>query len=117
MCGQVQGIDEEAEVVYFTANAREAAEDPYYQHLYSVNLDGDDLKLLDPGDFDHRVEMGESSQFFIDNYSRVNTPPSAALIGADGAKVLDSRSGRLQASLKRRGISSLSRTASRRPIA
>ncbi len=86
---QVQGIDEEAGVVYFTANARETDEDPYYQHLYSVNLDGDDLKLLDAGDFDHRVEMGESGKFFVDNYSRVNTTPSATLIGADGTKVLD----------------------------
>ena len=86
---RVLGIDESAGVVYFQANAREQGEDPYYQHLYRVNLDGSGLRLLNPGDFDHRVSMGESNRFFVNNYSRVNTAPRAAVHATNGNKILD----------------------------
>ena len=86
---QIVGVDEAGGVVYAMANAREPDEDPYYQHLYQVNLDGSGVQILDPGNFDHRVEMAESNRFFFDNYSRLNTMPSTALIATNGKKVLD----------------------------
>jgi|TARA_B100001964_G_scaffold227270_1_gene276999 dipeptidyl aminopeptidase/acylaminoacyl peptidase len=86
---EVVGIDEASGVVFFVANGREPEEDPYYRHLYRVNLDGSDLQLLSPGDFDHQVVMGESSRFFVDNYSRVDTTPASALYDASGDKVMD----------------------------
>lgn len=86
---QVVGIDEQRGAVYFVANAREPGEDPYYQHLYRVNLNGSGLALLDPGDFDHSVSMGESNRFFVDNYSRVNTTPASALYDVTGRRILD----------------------------
>ena len=85
----ITGIDESAGVVYFQANAREPGEDPYYQHLYRVGLDGSGLTLLNPGDFDHRVNMGESNRFFVSNYSRVNTAPVAALHSSNGRRIMD----------------------------
>lgn len=87
--GGVVGVDETRGVVFFRANAREKGEDPYYQHLYRVNLDGSGLALLNPGDFDHRVDMNATYRFFVDNYSRVNTVPAAALYDATGRKVMD----------------------------
>ena len=86
---RVAGIDEDNGVVFFLANGREADEDPYYQHLYRVNLDGSDLQLLDPGNFDHRVSLSESNRFFVNNYSRVNTVPASALYDTSGEKILD----------------------------
>ena len=86
---RIVGIDEAAGVAYVMANGREPEEDPYYQHLYRVNLDGTGVELLNPGNFDHRVYIGESNQFFVDNYSRVNTRPSTALVSVDGKRVLD----------------------------
>ena len=85
----IVGVDEARGIVYFMANAREADEDPYYQHLYRVNLDGTDLQLLDPGSFDHRTSMGESRRFFIDNFARVNSVPASALFDASGRKIMD----------------------------
>ncbi len=85
----IVGLDEVQGVVYFAANAREGGEDPYYQHLYRVGLDGSGLTLLNPGDFDHRVSMGESNRFLVENYSRVNTTPAAALFDSRGRKLLD----------------------------
>ena len=84
----IEGVDEDAGVVYFQANGREEGEDPYYWHLYRVNLDGSGLALLNPGDFDHRASMGESNRFFVDNYSRVDTRPAAAVYSATGRRVL-----------------------------
>jgi len=86
---RVLGIDEEQGVVIFLANARENGEDPYYQHVYKVGLDGRGLTLLDPGTYDHRASIGESKRFFVDNYSRVNTIPASALYDASGRKVMD----------------------------
>jgi dipeptidyl aminopeptidase/acylaminoacyl peptidase len=82
-------VDERRGRVFLQANGREADEDPYYQHLYRVGLDGTGLTLLDPGDFDHRVAMSESGSYFVDSYSRVNTTPAAALHDASGRPVLE----------------------------
>ncbi len=86
---RILGVDESAGVVYFMANAREAGEDPYFQHLYRVGLDGSGLQLLDPGEFDHRTSIGESTRFFVDNFARVNTVPASALFDSRGRKIMD----------------------------
>jgi dipeptidyl aminopeptidase/acylaminoacyl peptidase len=85
----IVGVDEERGHVFLIGQGREAGEDPYYQHLYRVNLDGTGLVLLNAGDFDHRVSMGESSRFFVETYSRVNTVPASALHNAAGGRILD----------------------------
>jgi dipeptidyl aminopeptidase/acylaminoacyl peptidase len=83
------GVDEERGHVFLTGQGREAGEDPYYQHLYRVSLDGSGLTLLNPGDFDHRFSMGESRRYFVDSYSRVNTVPASAVFEAAGNRILD----------------------------
>ncbi|HEU4469559.1 MAG TPA: DPP IV N-terminal domain-containing protein [Flavisolibacter sp.] len=88
-CDDIAGIDEKKRVLYFTANGREPGEDPYYQHLYRVNFDGSGLKLLNPGEFEHFSSMNDGSQYFIDNYSRVNAAPRSALYTTEGRKVMD----------------------------
>jgi dipeptidyl-peptidase-4 len=85
----IMGVDEARGHVFLLGNAREEGEDPYYNHLYRVNLDGSGLTLLNPGDFDHRSSLNESTHYFVDNYSRVNTTPASALFDANGRKVLD----------------------------
>jgi dipeptidyl-peptidase-4 len=83
------GVDEASGYLFLTGQGREDGEDPYYQHLYRVNLDGSGITLLNPGDFDHRFSAGESRRYFVDSYSRVNTTPASALYNAQGQKVLD----------------------------
>jgi dipeptidyl-peptidase 4 len=99
----ITSVDETRGLVYFQANAREPGEDPYYQHLYRVGLDGRGLTLLTPGNEDHRVGggfggpggfgasgMSESSRFFVDNHSRVDSTPGSALFDATtGRKIMD----------------------------
>lgn len=85
----IAGVDEETGTVFFMAAGREAGEDPYYQHLYRVGLDGSGLRLLDPGDFDHRATMGESRRFAVENASRVNTIPVSRVRNARGEVVVE----------------------------
>ena len=94
------GVDEKAGLAFFVANAREPEEDPYYQHLYRVNLDGTGLRLLTPGNFDHLVTAGESVRYFVDNYSRVDETPGAVVVDREGevrVKLEDADLGRLLA--------------------
>lgn len=85
----ILGIDDAKRVLYFSANGREPGEDPYYLHAYKVNFDGTGLKLLNPGEYEHAMNMNDGKTFFVDNYSRVNTVPKSALYAADGRKVMD----------------------------
>lgn len=86
---RIQGVDAANGVVYFTANGREADEDPYYQHLYSVRLDGTGQTLLDPGDAMHSVSLSESNKYFVDNFSRVDLAPVSVLHDTDGEVLMD----------------------------
>ncbi|MEO6681864.1 MAG: DPP IV N-terminal domain-containing protein [Ginsengibacter sp.] len=86
---RVEGVDEKRRKVYFSANGREAGEDPYYNHLYSANLDGSGIRLLNRGDFDHQSNLNDENTFFVNNFSRVNTIPQSALYDHNGAKVME----------------------------
>ncbi len=88
-CESIVQIDQKNRVLYFTANGREGKEDPYFMHLYRINFDGTGMKLLNPGDFDHAVNMNDEAQFIIDNFSRVNTVPKSVLLDNLGNKVMD----------------------------
>ncbi|MBQ8864103.1 MAG: DPP IV N-terminal domain-containing protein [Rikenellaceae bacterium] len=81
-------VDEKARKVYFTAMGREEGENPYYQHLYSVSLDGGDVRLLNEGDFFHSPQVDDACRFFVDNFSRVDTIPETALYSTDGRKIM-----------------------------
>jgi dipeptidyl-peptidase-4 len=85
----IESVDEKTRTVYFTANGKEADEDPYYLHLYKAGLDGSGVKLLNAGDFDHAVSLDENKRFFVDNHSRVNTIPVSVLYDANGKKIMD----------------------------
>jgi dipeptidyl aminopeptidase/acylaminoacyl peptidase len=85
----VLGIDDAKRILYFTGNGKENGEDPYYLHAYKVNFDGSGLKLLNPGEYEHAVNMNDGKTFFVDNYSKVNTIPKSTLYAADGRKVMD----------------------------
>ena len=86
---QILNLDEKSRALYFTANGRERNEDPYYTHLYRINLDGTGLQLLSPGNFSHTFSSPDSGKFFADTYSRVDTAPKSVLFDAQSAQLLD----------------------------
>lgn len=92
----VELVDEEDGLVYFTAT-REAST---RTDLYSVRLDGTDLKRLTSGDYTHRVQVSPGGSFAITTYSNVSTPPRMALIDEGGSvvrQIADSKTGELDA--------------------
>ena len=86
---EILKVDEKARKVYFTGMGREDGENPYYQHLYSVSLDGGEVKLLNKGDFFHDPVIDDAARYFVNNYSRVDVIPATALYDCLGNKIMD----------------------------
>ncbi|MDK2978753.1 MAG: dipeptidyl-peptidase 4 [Bacteroidales bacterium] len=76
---KINAVDEENEVIYFTAGGVEKERDPYFQHLYKINFDGTAMQLLSPEDAEHEIELSPDQKYFVDNYSRVDLKPHAIL--------------------------------------
>ena len=89
VCTGIVAVDEKARALYFTAVGREAGEDPYFPHLYRANIDTSEIKLLNPGNASHAVQMNDKATFFVDNFSRVDMAPESVLYDALGSKVMD----------------------------
>lgn len=88
-CQNIEGIDSQNRVLYFTANGREKGEDPYYYHLYRINFDGTGLQCLNSGNYTNSVSLNDGTSYFVNNYSRVNTTPATSLHDARGRKIMD----------------------------
>ncbi len=84
----ILNVDPATRRVYFTGMGREAGENPYYQHLYSVSLDGGPVRQLDKGNSFHAPVMDDAAHFFVDNFSRVDTIPETALYDVSGRKLM-----------------------------
>jgi dipeptidyl aminopeptidase/acylaminoacyl peptidase len=84
---QLRRIDEERRTLYFTGAGREPG-DPYFQYLYSVRMDGADLRLLTPEKANHTVTLSPSGRYFVDSYSTPVDPPVTVLRDADGRTLL-----------------------------
>jgi hypothetical protein len=76
---EIVKVDEKARMVYFKANGMDPNENPYYEHLYKVSLNGGTPKLVTPGNYVHDVQMDDDCLIVVDNYSRVNTVPKTDL--------------------------------------
>lgn len=85
---QIVKVDEAKRVVYFLANGKDKEENPYYEHLYRVGLDGSGLQQVTPGDYFHTVSMDDNAAFVVNNYSRVNTIPRTDLMDCNGRKLM-----------------------------
>ena len=84
-----EGLDEKSRTLYFTANGVDKNQDPYYLHTYKINLNGSGMRTLDAGDFTATTNMSDSNQYFVSNYSRVNTVPKSEVRDVNGRKVMD----------------------------
>ncbi|MFO0851096.1 MAG: prolyl oligopeptidase family serine peptidase [Gemmataceae bacterium] len=95
---RVVDVDAKAGVVYLAGNAREAGENPYYQHLYRVKLDGTGLTCLDPsvlpngkpyaGGFNQSSSLSPSKKFVVTTSTRVDHAPFATVRDETGNVVM-----------------------------
>jgi len=75
------GADTRNGWAYFTGHAEKRL---YDTHLYRVSFEGKDFTRLTEGDGQHSVSLSPSKQFFVDNHSGIDRPPSSELRAADG---------------------------------
>ncbi|TGV04233.1 S9 family peptidase [Flavivirga rizhaonensis] len=85
---QFTNLDEKERVLYFTANGVSKNQDPYYEHLYRINLDGTGLRNINSGDYNTATSMSDSNKYFVSNYSRVNTTPMSELRNSNGSVIM-----------------------------
>ena len=75
-------IDEKNGLVYFTARGKE---NTARIDLYSVKLNGADLKRLTFGEFDHsQVRVSPNGKYFVTTYSNTTTPFKMSLVDNKG---------------------------------
>jgi dipeptidyl aminopeptidase/acylaminoacyl peptidase len=84
---QLLHVDEASRTLYFSAVGREGR-DPYFRHVYRVQMDGDRLERLSPADADHDVSLNKSATFFVDTWSTPDTAPVSVLRDSSGAEVM-----------------------------
>ncbi len=83
-------VDEKMRRVYFTACGREPERDPYYRHLYGIDLDGSGLALLTPEDADHQVSIPPASEIVaLAQMALLGGSPSVAGFSPSGRYFVD----------------------------
>ena len=87
---QVQYVDEQDGIVYFSANGVNKKEDPYFIHYYKIGLDGKNMQELTPEPAMHRATYSSDHQYLVDVYSTVSQAPVAVVRNArDGSLVME----------------------------
>jgi dipeptidyl aminopeptidase/acylaminoacyl peptidase len=85
---QLLKVDEKNRVLYFLAVGKEKGRDPYFRHLYRIDFNGRNLKLLTPANADHDVTLSPDGSYFVDVYSTPDTAPIAELRDSSGTLIL-----------------------------
>ena len=80
-------VDAENRTIYFTGVGREPG-DPYFQYLYSIGMDGRNLRLLSPDSANHTVSLSPSGEYFVDSYSTPVSPIASVLRDNRGREIM-----------------------------
>jgi len=87
--GRILYIDSVSNALFMYGYGKEAGRNPYYAHVYKVNLDGKLTKLLTPENATHGIYFSPSGHYFIDNYSTINTAPHTVLRDNNGTFIME----------------------------
>jgi dipeptidyl aminopeptidase/acylaminoacyl peptidase len=83
----VDKIDELKRQIYFHASGMYPGKDPYFNYYYRINFDGSGLMPLTEGDANHTVVFSPDMKFYVDTFSRVDSPTVSQLRTVADAKV------------------------------
>ena len=86
---QLLHVDPTTRALLFQAVGKESGRDPYFTHLYRMNMDGGAAKLLTPEEANHDITLSPSGRYFVDSYSKPDVPPVAVLRDADGKLIVE----------------------------
>jgi dipeptidyl aminopeptidase/acylaminoacyl peptidase len=84
----VDFVDETNRQIWFRAGGIVPGQDPYYQQICRVNFDGSGLKILSDGNGAHSAEFAPDRRFFIDTWSRVDSPSVNELRRSEDGKLV-----------------------------
>ncbi|AHG92394.1 peptidase S9B dipeptidylpeptidase IV domain protein (plasmid) [Gemmatirosa kalamazoonensis] len=104
----VARLDEKGRAIWFGANGREPGQDPYFNHLYRISLEGGRQTSLTPEDGNHTTTFSPDGKWIVDTYSTPVVPPTVVL--RDGA------TGRVVMPLEKADISRLLATGWKPPM-
>jgi len=82
-------VDEEKRTLLLTGVGREEGRDPYFTHLYRVNLDDGGVDLLTPEAASHDISISPSGNHFVTRMSTPETPPVSWLRSVEGDRNLE----------------------------
>lgn len=83
---EVIHVDEENREVYFTASGMDKDQDPYFLHYGKVDFDGKNFTRFTKEDGNHSVTFSDDYNYYVDQYSKVDTPPVTVLKSAKNSK-------------------------------
>ena len=83
---RVLKVDEDNQVIYFTASGVNPKEDPYHVHYYKINMDGKQMTCLAPEEGNHSAVFNEDYTLWIDKYSTAEQAPVTVLRTTQGEK-------------------------------
>ncbi|MER3375114.1 MAG: DPP IV N-terminal domain-containing protein [Allomuricauda sp.] len=83
---EVIHVDEENREVYFTASGMDKDQDPYFLHYGKVDFDGKNFTRFTKEDGNHSVTFSDDYTYYVDQYSKVDTPPVTVLKSAKNSK-------------------------------
>lgn len=84
----VEHVDESNREIIFKASGRNAGEDPYLIHYYSIKFDGSGMKELTPEATNHKAYFSSDYNLFVDDYSRVDLPSALVLRNKVDGKIV-----------------------------
>lgn len=84
----VNYIDEENKIIYFTASGLVAGEDPYNIHYCRIGFNGKDFEDLTPENGNHVAKFSPNRKYFVDVYSRPDMPAVSVLKRTSDASVV-----------------------------
>lgn len=71
----IEAIDEQAGLIYFTCDN----DDPRQRQLYSVKLDGSDMRRVSQNDGTHDSTFAPDAKHYVDEFSSTSTPPNMSV--------------------------------------
>lgn len=83
---RVLKVDEDNQVIYFTASGVNPKEDPYHVHYYKIDMDGKQMTCLTPEEGNHSAVFNEDFTLLVDKYSTVEQAPVTVLRTTQGEK-------------------------------
>ena len=86
---EVQHVDEENGMVFFSACGVEKDEDPYLVRYYRIGIDGKGLRCLTPVKGQHEGVYSRDFKYLADTWSLVDQPPVTVVRSTDDGHVVD----------------------------